>query len=162
MKSSNPSDSRWRAPYISKPEEKEDIKALKKRLIVSDFEDTFRLIEARDFIDENRRNIGTLNTLKNYYQGARRAVAQHRSLLPTPQRRALEHVNNTIHYNPKYARVMGISMEAGDKALEGRHRNNHSMVAGSVRQLSPIEREKAVLKQHIDKIRTLIVKNPYR
>lgn len=67
-------DSRWKAPSNNPNEEKEDIKALKKRLRISEFEDTFRLIEARDFIGENRRQIGTLNTLKNYYQGARRAV----------------------------------------------------------------------------------------
>ncbi len=81
-------DHRWKVPFnerINKYyppdfEEREDIKELKRRMIKPEFDDTFRLIERKDFILSNRKQIGTLDTLKNYHTG--RGGGHHRSLQP--------------------------------------------------------------------------------
>jgi len=49
-------------------------------MIRPDVDDTFRLIERKDFVQSNRQQIGLLNTLKNYQTGRRGYGGQHRSL----------------------------------------------------------------------------------
>ena len=79
-------DSRWKVPTIHKlnkyyppnVEERDDIKELKRRIVRPEVEETFKMIERKDFLMSNRKQIGTLDTLKNYHT-ARRGQ-HHRSL----------------------------------------------------------------------------------
>ena len=72
-------DSRWKVPtvhrlnkyYPPNVEERDDIKELKRRIVRPEVDETFRLIEHKDFVMSNRKQIGTLDTLKNYHTGRR-------------------------------------------------------------------------------------------
>jgi hypothetical protein len=116
-------DSRWKVPAMQRLnkhyppdfEERDDIKELKRRMVKPEADEIFRLIEQRDFVLSNRKQIGTLDTLRNYHTGRRGQGGQHRSL--QPPKRALQNVNNTVLNNPKYCRALGLSPQPLEGSL---------------------------------------------
>ena len=57
----------WKVPQIKGGSmERTDVQELKRRMRFPDFEDSFAYIQNKDFIGDNRKLIGTLDTLKNY------------------------------------------------------------------------------------------------
>ena len=69
------------------------------RLHIPDTDDSFFKIEPKDFIVQNRRQIGTIDVLKNYQQAHRRGLGSYQSMQVSPKRapkRALDHANNSV------------------------------------------------------------------
>lgn len=69
------------------------------KLHIPDTDDIFHKLDPKDFVGHNRKQIGTIDVLKNYSQAHRRGIGSYQSLQVSPKRgpkRALEHINNSI------------------------------------------------------------------
>ncbi|TNV85684.1 hypothetical protein FGO68_gene5169 [Halteria grandinella] len=129
-----------------------DIQQLRRKLKIPDFDDSFQFVQSRDYMQDNKKFVGALDEVRNFHKKASRK--QMHSLQPHQQQKpTVKEVLNTSSYanNPKYSKALGIETETSAREL-----------IQKADKASPIEREKEHLQMHINKIKNIILNNPYK